>query len=96
MQPTGKLSDGEIAALEAWVKMGARWPNAGDIQAARQESKQARKLTSAPYGFTIWMAGGGVKGGMAYGATDEFGYHAMENRMRIHDLHATILQLTRS
>jgi uncharacterized protein (DUF1501 family) len=46
-----------------------------------------------PYGYTMWMAGGGVKPGMVYGATDEFGYHAVENRMHIHDLHATILHL---
>ena len=46
-----------------------------------------------PYGFTMWMAGGGVKGGMAYGATDEFGFQAVENRVSIHDLHATILHL---
>ncbi|MCI0628802.1 MAG: DUF1501 domain-containing protein [Acidobacteria bacterium] len=46
-----------------------------------------------PYGFTIWMAGGGVKPGMIYGATDEFGYHAVEDHMHIHDLHATILHL---
>ncbi len=46
-----------------------------------------------PYGFTIWMAGGGIKPGMIYGATDEFGYHAVEDRMHIHDLHATILHL---
>ena len=44
-----------------------------------------------PYGFTMWMAGGGVKGGIAYGATDEFGFKAVENRVSIHDLHATIL-----
>jgi hypothetical protein len=44
-----------------------------------------------PYGYSVWMAGGGVKGGMAYGATDEFGYYAVEDRMHIHDLHATIL-----
>jgi uncharacterized protein (DUF1501 family) len=44
-----------------------------------------------PYGFTMWMAGGGVKGGQAYGATDEFGFKAIENRVSIHDLHATIL-----
>lgn len=44
-------------------------------------------------GFTMWLAGGGVKGGMAYGATDEFGYEAVENRMHVHDLHATILHL---
>jgi uncharacterized protein (DUF1501 family) len=46
-----------------------------------------------PYGFTMWMAGGGVKGGMAYGATDEFGYFAVENRVNIYDLHATLLHL---
>ena len=44
-----------------------------------------------PYGYTMWLAGGGVKGGMTYGATDEFGYYAVEDRMHIHDLHATIL-----
>jgi hypothetical protein len=46
-----------------------------------------------PYGYTMWMAGGGVKPGFIYGATDEFGYHAVEDRMHIHDLHATILHL---
>ncbi len=44
-----------------------------------------------PYGFTMWVAGGGVKGGLAYGATDEFGFKAVENRVSIHDLHATLL-----
>src|SRR5687767_12667993 len=46
-----------------------------------------------PFGFTMWMAGGGIKGGLAYGATDEFGWHAVENRVHVHDLHATILHL---
>lgn len=46
-----------------------------------------------PHGFTMWMAGGGVRGGMAYGATDDYGYYATENRMHVHDLHATILHL---
>ena len=46
-----------------------------------------------PYGFSIFMAGGGVRQGSIYGATDEFGYHAVEDRMHIHDLHATILHL---
>lgn len=46
-----------------------------------------------PYGFSIWLAGGGIKGGMAYGKTDEFGYHAVENVTTMHDLHATILHL---
>ena len=43
------------------------------------------------YGFTVWMAGGGVKPGFSYGATDEFGLSAVENRVHVHDLHATIL-----
>lgn len=46
-----------------------------------------------PYGFTIWMAGGGIKGGTVYGATDDYGYHAIENKVEIHDLHATMLHL---
>jgi len=46
-----------------------------------------------PYGFAMWMAGGGVRGGMAYGATDDFGFAAVENRVHVHDLHATILHL---
>ena len=46
-----------------------------------------------PQGFSMWMAGGGVKGGLAYGATDDFGYFAVENRVHMHDLHATILHL---
>ncbi|MFT5470355.1 MAG: hypothetical protein ACI8UO_005483 [Verrucomicrobiales bacterium] len=45
------------------------------------------------HGFSMWLAGGGVKGGMAYGATDEFGFKAQENPVHIHDLHATILHL---
>jgi hypothetical protein len=44
-------------------------------------------------GFTLWLAGGGVKPGIAYGATDELGYEAVENPMHVHDLHATILHL---
>jgi hypothetical protein len=46
-----------------------------------------------PFGFSLWMAGGGVRGGTTYGATDEFGYRAIENRCEMHDLHATILHL---
>jgi len=46
-----------------------------------------------PYGFTVLLAGGGVKGGMTYGATDEFGAKAVENPVHVHDLHATILYL---
>lgn len=46
-----------------------------------------------PYGFSMWMTGGGVKGGMNYGATDELGFEAVENKVHLHDLHATILHI---
>jgi len=46
-----------------------------------------------PEGFTMWMAGAGIKTGIRYGATDEYGYYAVENKVHLHDLHATILHL---
>jgi uncharacterized protein DUF1501 len=46
-----------------------------------------------PFGFTMWLAGGGVKGGTIYGATDDFGFKAIEKPVHVHDLHATILHL---
>jgi uncharacterized protein (DUF1501 family) len=44
-------------------------------------------------GFSLWMAGGGIKGGITHGATDELGYDAVEDVVHVHDLHATILHL---
>jgi hypothetical protein len=55
------------------------------------ESDDGRDHNS--FGFTMWLAGGGVRGGMTYGATDEFGFRAVENPVSVHDLHATILHL---
>ena len=46
-----------------------------------------------PQGFTVWLSGGGVKKGLAYGETDDYGYHASKDRVHVHDLHATILHL---
>jgi len=46
-----------------------------------------------PYGFTMWMAGGGTRPGLVHGATDEYGYFAVENKVHMHDLHATMLHL---
>ena len=46
-----------------------------------------------PYGFTMFMAGGGFKGGVCHGSTDEFGFRAVDNRVSIHDLHATLLHV---
>ena len=44
-----------------------------------------------PYGFSVWLAGGGIKGGIVHGATDEIGFHAVENRHYVTDIHATVL-----
>jgi hypothetical protein len=46
-----------------------------------------------PFGFTMWLAGGGVRPGITYGETDEFGYRAVKDKVHVHDLHATILHL---
>jgi hypothetical protein len=46
-----------------------------------------------PFGFTMWLAGGGIKGGLVHGATDEFGWYAEQDKVHVHDLHATILHL---
>ena len=46
-----------------------------------------------PFGFSLWLAGGGVKGGTIHGATDEYGYRAVEYIRTIHDLHATVLHI---
>jgi uncharacterized protein (DUF1501 family) len=46
-----------------------------------------------PYGYSTWMAGGGIKGGTVYGSTDEFGFKAEQNPVQVRDLHATILHL---
>ena len=57
----------------------------------REDSRAGRDHNH--YEFTIWLAGGGVREGMSHGATDELGFQAVENRVHVHDLHATILYL---
>ena len=54
---------------------------------------QASGRDHNPFGFSVWLAGGGIKGGMTYGATDDFGFKAIEKPVHVHDLHATILHL---
>ncbi len=56
-------------------------------------SQGGRGRDHNPYGYTMWLAGGGVKGGTAYGTTDEFGLNAVTNRVSVNDFHATILHL---
>ncbi|HLF92652.1 MAG TPA: DUF1501 domain-containing protein [Planctomycetota bacterium] len=63
----------------------------GRLPIAQKGGKPGRDHN--PHAFTVWMAGGGVKGGVSYGATDEIGFKAEENRVSVHDLHATILHL---
>ena len=46
-----------------------------------------------PFGYTMWLAGGGVKPGHIHGATDDYGYHAVQDKVHMHDLHATLLHL---
>ena len=60
-----------------------------------EEANRERKIGRSHHhkGFTLWMAGGGVKGGISHGATDELGMHAVKDPVSYHDLHATILYL---
>ena len=89
-QPIAALLDGPEGARPARRHAGALGrrvrPHADVARAATGRDHNSR-------GFTMWLAGGGVKGGMAYGATDEFGFDAVENQVHVHDLHATILHL---
>ena len=57
------------------------------------EGQDAPGRNHNPYGFSMWFAGGGVKGGMQYGETDEFGFEAVRDKVHLHDIHATILHL---
>ncbi len=57
------------------------------------EGQDAPGRNHNPYGFSMWFAGGGVKGGIHYGETDEFGFEAVNNKVHLHDIHATILHL---
>ena len=67
----------------------------GRTPTVEQKNDGASKLgrDHNPYGFSVWLAGGGVKGGTIHGATDEFGFQAVEKPVHVHDLHATILHL---
>jgi hypothetical protein len=94
--------DGPIAALladlkarglfdETLVICGGEFGRTPAVELVNGKSGLGRDHNH--WGFTVWLAGGGVKGGMVYGATDDFGYRAVENKVHVHDLHATILHL---
>ena len=75
------------STLVVWGGEFGRTPTSqksGDVFTGRDHNMQA---------FTSWMAGGGVKGGIAYGRTDDFGHKVVENPVSVHDFHATILHL---
>jgi hypothetical protein len=73
------------------VLWGGEFGRTPTVELAGGKSKLGRDHNH--YGFSVWMAGGGIKGGTVYGATDEFGFKAVENPVSVHDLHATMLHL---
>ena len=94
--------DGPIAALltdlkrlgllnETLVICGGEFGRTPAVELVNGKSGLGRDHNH--WGFTVWVAGGGVRGGHVHGATDEFGYKAVEDRVHVHDLHATILHL---
>ena len=88
-------TDGPIAALLDDLKMSGMLDTTlviwGGEFGRSPVAENGKGRDHHPKGFTMWMAGGGIKPGMTYGATDEFGYNAIENRVSVPDLHATIL-----
>ena len=96
--------DGPISALmhdlkqrgmfdETLVIWGGEFGRTPTVELARGDGKETRGRDHNHYGFSVWMAGGGIKGGTAYGATDDFGCKAVDKPTSVHDLHATILHL---
>ena len=96
--------DGPISALmhdlkqrgmfdETLVIWGGEFGRTPTVELARGDGKETRGRDHNHYGFSVWMAGGGIKGGTAYGATDDFGFKAVDKPTSVHDLHATILHL---
>lgn len=78
--------------LESTIVMwGGEFGRTPGAQGANGQNKGAEGRDHHPYGFSIWLAGGGIKGGQTYGATDDFGYRAVQNRTSMADLHATLL-----
>ena len=84
LKQRGMLDD----TLVIWGGEFGRTPT---VEMSGSKSKLGRDHNH--YGFSVWMAGGGIKGGTIYGSTDEFGFAAQENPVSVHDLHATILHL---
>ena len=99
-ESNARAVDGPVAALLADLESRGLLDTTLVVFAAEfgrtpmaQGSGENRGRDHNPHGFSIWLAGGGVRGGMAYGSTDEFGLFAVDRPVEIHDLHATILHL---
>lgn len=91
----GLLSDlAQRGMLESTlVQWGGEFGRTPGAEQRNSKTKGKEGRDHHPYGFSVWLAGGGIKGGQAYGATDDFGYRSIENRTQTADLHATILHL---
>jgi hypothetical protein len=100
----GQEADGPIAALltdlerrglleETLIVCGGEFGRTPAVEIPIGSSAPPTGRDHNHHGFSVWLAGGGVKGGYAHGNTDEFGYQAVEHRVHVHDLHATMLHL---
>lgn len=91
----GLLKDLKSRGLldETLVVWGGEFGRTPTAQIGESEDPKGVGRDHNPFGFTMWLAGGGVKPGTLYGATDEYGYFAVENKVHMHDLHATMLHL---
>ena len=96
----GKLcraTDGPVAGLLTDLKRRGLWKDTlviwGGEFGRMPMSEQGKGRDHNPWGYCAWLAGGGIRGGMAYGATDPVGLRAAENKVHVHDFHATLLHL---
>ena len=100
----GRQADGPIAALltdlaqrglldETLVICGGEFGRTPAVEIPLDAKRNPTGRDHNHHGYTVWMAGGGIRGGMTYGTTDDFGYRAVENPVHVHDLHATMLHL---
>ncbi|MFO0820597.1 MAG: DUF1501 domain-containing protein [Pirellulales bacterium] len=89
--------DRPIAALLADLKRRGLWDDTLVMWGSEFGRTPTAQGTDGrdhnPYGYSMWLAGGAVRGGLRYGSTDDYGYYAVENRVHVHDLHATLLHL---
>ena len=88
------IMDDPLAALESAISLGFhRILTSGGAATAPQGAEGLQRLHDAARGRIEIMAGGGIKGGVSYGETDDWGYKAVKDRVEIHDLHATMLHM---